>query len=316
MKRLSDIFDIKYGNQFDFSKMQGLEESLHGINFVVRSSKNNGIIAKVDSFNDIEPFESGLITVALGGSALASFVQPAPFYTAQNIKVLTPKIPLSIHEKLYYCCAIEKNKFRYNTCGREANATFDHIRVPSLEDIPKKINNFSLNNWFDKNSLAKDPISLNTSKWKFFKLDDIFEINTSKDDNSIESQYGTTPYISSTQYANGISGYIDATPSHHSDTITVARNGSVGSSFFHFYQYCASPDDVRILKPKFEINEYIGIFLITLLEKEKYRYAYGRKFGTKRMKETRLKLPATFSGNPDWQFMEDYIKSLPYSSSL
>jgi hypothetical protein len=30
----------------------------------------------------------------------------------------------------------------------------------------------------------------------------------------------------------------------------------------------------------------------------------------------KIKLPATPQGEPDWEFMENYIKSLPYSSSL
>jgi hypothetical protein len=33
------------------------------------------------------------------------------------------------------------------------------------------------------------------------------------------------------------------------------------------------------------------------------------------MKKTKIKLPSD-DGKPDWQFMEDYIKSLPYSSNL
>lgn len=29
-----------------------------------------------------------------------------------------------------------------------------------------------------------------------------------------------------------------------------------------------------------------------------------------------IKLPIDNNGKPEWQFMEDYIKSLPYSSNL
>ena len=50
---------------------------------------------------------------------------------------------------------------------------------------------------------------------------------------------------------------------------------------------------VIILKPKFEINKYIGLFLKTLIYKEKYRYSYGRKSGIERMKESKIKLPVT-----------------------
>jgi hypothetical protein len=50
--------------------------------------------------------------------------------------------------------------------------------------------------------------------------------------------------------------------------------------------------------------------------KEEYRYSYGRKWGIGRMKKTTIKLPTDNKVEPDWQFMEDYIKSLPYSSNL
>lgn len=311
MKKLGDIFDVWYGVNME---MTNCEKQENGMPFVSRSSNNNGIVGYVRE-SEILPNPGYTISVACSGSVLSTFYHPYKYYSGRDVYILKPKIPLSESEMIFYCAAIEKNKYRYNY-GRQANKTLKEILIPSIEEIPKEIKSLILNNCFNKNSLIKQKTSLDASKWKFFKLDDIFEIYTSKDDNSIESQYGTTPYISSTQYTNGISGYIDATPSHNCNTITVARNGSVGSSFFHFYKYCASPDDVRILKPKFEINQYIGIFLITLLEKERYRYAYGRKFGTKRMKETRLKLPATLSGDPDWHLMENYIKSLPYSGSL
>ena len=54
------------------------------------------------------------------------------------------------------------------------------------------------------------------------------------------------------------------------------------------------------------------MFLVTILNLEKYRYNYGRKASQARMKERSIKLPAK-NGQPDWQFMEKYIKSLPYS---
>ena len=34
------------------------------------------------------------------------------------------------------------------------------------------------------------------------------------------------------------------------------------------------------------------------------------------MPSSKIKLPVTPEGNPDWQFMEDYIKSLPFSRNI
>lgn len=55
---ITDIFDIRYGNQFDLSKMDILSDGVEGISFVSRSSENNGNMAMVGMFNDIEPFEA------------------------------------------------------------------------------------------------------------------------------------------------------------------------------------------------------------------------------------------------------------------
>ena len=314
MIRLNELFDIHYGNQFDLSKMETLRDDSDGIDFICRSSQNNGFITKVTPFNDIEPFEPGLITVALGW--ISAFVQPRPFYTAQNIKVLKPKISLSIEEKLYYCTAIEKNRFRYHSHGREANATLDNIRVPVPKDIPRFIKKHSAMLPFQKIPLHHEKVVLNPQKWNWFPLNKLFEIVASKDSNFVSSEQGNVPYVSSSQMNNGVSGFVNEEPSHSSNTLTIARNGSVASTFYQPVDYCASPDDVRILYPKFEMNQYLGMFLAVLIEKEKYRYDYGRKFGTKRMKETLIKLPAKPDGTPDWEFMGNCIKSLPYSGNL
>ena len=317
MIRLHELFDIHYGNQFDLSKMEILSGVDEGVDFICRSSQNNGFIAKVAPFKETEPFEPGLITVTLGGTyLLSSFVQPRPFYTAQNIKILRPKINLSIEEKLYYCAAIEKNRFRYHSHGREANVTFDGIPVPAPKDIPQYIKKYTMMSPFQKKPLTGPKVVLETQKWKWFSLSELFDIVTSKDSNFISSEQGDVPYVSSSQLNNGVSGFVNEEPSHSANTLTIARNGSVASTFYQPVEYCASPDDVRILCPKFKMNQYSGLFLAVIIEKEKYRYDYGRKFGTKRMKETLIKLPVKPDGSPDWQFMEQYIKSLPYSGNL
>ena len=57
------------------------------------------------------------------------------------------------------------------------------------------------------------------------------------------------------------------------------------------------------------------MFFVTILNMEKYRYNYGRKASQTRMKEISIKLPEK-NGSPDFLYMENYIKSLPYSKSL
>jgi len=112
-----------------------------------------------------------------------------------------------------------------------------------------------------------------------------------------------------------LSAHIGQEPIFKGNTITVNYNGSVGEAFYQSAPHWAC-DDVNVLCPKFEINEYIGLFIVAVIKLEKYRFNYGRKWKLERMNDSSIKLPINSNGSPDWQFMEDYIKTFPYSSNL
>jgi hypothetical protein len=133
MKKISDLFDVHYGHSLE---LNALKQSKSGVNFVSRTAANNGVAAKVANIPGVAPMPGGLLTVALGGSVLETFVQPEPFYCGYHIFCLSPKKEMSLQEKLFYCCCIRANKYRYNY-GRQANRTLKDILVPDLTDIPK-----------------------------------------------------------------------------------------------------------------------------------------------------------------------------------
>jgi hypothetical protein len=155
LTELHRLFDIAHGNKFDLNKMTDCAPTHDAIAFVGRSGEDNGIVGFVERFEDVEPYGAGLITVALGGAALSSFVQPRRFYTAQNIDVLKPRMEMCLDVKLYYCLCIEANRFRYSTYGREANRTLRNLLLPKLECVP---------NWVAGTStLAVDELSRDLS---------------------------------------------------------------------------------------------------------------------------------------------------------
>ena len=91
---------------------------------------------------------------------------------------------------------------------------------------------------------------------------------------------------------------------------------SVGFFFYQPKEYMATPVDVRILTPKFVLNKYTGLFFTAILKQEKFKFNYSRKMGTDRLKQLKIKLPTNKTGQPDFEYIEKYIKSLPYSSSI
>lgn len=126
---------------------------------------------------------------------------------------------------------------------------------------------------------------------------------------------GNTPFVGAIESNNGISSFIGQAALHTSCTITVNYNGSVAEAFYQPEPFCAS-DDVNVLYPKFKMTPSIGIFIATLIRKEKYRFNYGRKWHLERMQESEIHLPVDDKGNPDWNMMQSYVDSLPFSNQI
>lgn len=153
-------------------------------------------------------------------------------------------------------------------------------------------------------------------KWHWFSLSDFFFIVGSKSftKNQIsEIGGGGYPYVVTSSMNNGVEGLYNHW-TEQGNVLTI-DSATVGSCFYQAFNFSAS-DHVEKLIPKFEMNAFIGLFVKTVLDLEKFRYGYGRKFAQMRLKRTRIRLPSNNGGEPDWRFMEKFMKSLPYSGNL
>lgn len=171
-------------------------------------------------------------------------------------------------------------------------------------------------------SINNDLINLNADKRKEFKYwdKDVFDLE--------KWYYNKKPYIDEKWtlafvWASDSNNWI--TSYHNPDDVekifpwncvTIANDGSVWEAFYQEEEFTCS-HSVNILRTKKKkMNIYIAMFLVTVIKLEKFRWSYWRKRRIERMKESIIKLPTNKNGEPDWEFMENYIKSLPYSSSL
>lgn len=131
--KVSDLFDVNYGHSLELNK---LVSDPYGVNFVSRTSKNNGISAKVCAVDNLPPLQGGCLTVALSGSVLETFYQTEPFYSGYHIQALTPLFEMTSEEMLFYASIIRANQYRYSY-GRQANRTLRDLLIPSKESIPR-----------------------------------------------------------------------------------------------------------------------------------------------------------------------------------
>ena len=310
------LFEIKYGNGFELINLdQCNKNNPDAVNFVSRTEKNNGISAFVKKIEETEPNQANTITVAVGGSVLATFLQPQPYYTGFHVLILTPKNEMSKIELLFYSMCIRTNKYKYNY-GRQANKTLKNILVPAqmpqeYEDINlEKINTLKINS-----VLNKSDFDLESNNWKNFSLNDLFKITGSQTTPILElEEYGPGkyPYVTTQATNNGVGGFYDFNTEE--GNILTVDSAVLGYCSYQPKKFSAS-DHVEKLVPKFQMNKYIALFLVTILNLEQYRYNYGRKCSQTRMEQIKIKLPAK-NRQPDFGLMENFIKSLPYSSNI
>lgn len=329
---ITQIFTVEYGNKFDKCNM--VESVSRDIAFVTRTGSNNGVGAYVEPVEDVAPYPSGCLTVALGGSLGATFLQSKPFYTAQNIAVLIPRMDINIKWtsklKLFFATLIKKeSQVRFIPFGRELNT---HIKNDFCISLPHSNNKIDWNEIIRISNLftAEDyhtskttpQFNLDLSTWRYFSIDSLFPGKENLIRGKVHSKEALPDgneyyYIGAKKKNNGIEarcGFDKELISEGNCIVFICNGqGSVGYALYMDRDFMASGD--LVLGYNEHINKYTGLFLVTILDKERFKYSFGRKYG-KYLPNTKILLPAKDSMTPDWSFMENMIKSMPYGDLI
>lgn len=341
--KVSDLFVIKYGVNLELNACSECEkDDSDAVNFVARTAENNGVSAYVSRIDNVAPQKAGLISVAGGGSVLSTFLQNEPFYSGRDLFTLESKDCISDEAKMFIITVLEQNKYKYSY-GRQANKTLPDIllKLPIdedgrpdyqfMEDYIKSLHHKPLTT---KNPTSKVP-ALQTQDWKEFIYTDIFKLKggfyNKKPEHSVD---GNVPFLASTDSNNGVTEYYSLEDIKQWDKvgeedntldkklfegncIAVTVNGSVCNAYYQSDTFTCSHDITALYLKKHKLNPYIATFLCAVIMKEKYRWSYGRKpHDVKKFGRSIIKLPVDADGKPDWHFMEDYIKALPYGDRI
>ncbi len=151
-------------------------------------------------------------------------------------------------------------------------------------------------------------LQLTDRQWKPFAMKSIFEIDSGRDIYEAERVNGSTPYISSSAMNNGIAHFVSNTnKSLEANCISINRNGSVGFCFYHPYSALYS-NDCRKLRLRRHRNRHVSLFMTHVIMMQKDKYNYSVKMGTGRLMRQNIMLPVDAHGEPDYAFMEAYIR--------
>lgn len=157
---------------------------------------------------------------------------------------------------------------------------------------------------------------LEEKEWKPFEISEIFSVESGCDIYDKERIAGFTPYITSSAINNGIKYFVsNKNATYESNVISVNRNGSVGYAFYHKY-FALYSNDCRKLKIKAGTNEALALFMTNQIMQQKDKYNYSVKMGTARLLRQKILLPVDSSENPDYKYMENYIRSLMFKKYM
>lgn len=324
--RLGDLFSEMYKAE---AHVKGELEcydvpSDNTIRFISRTEMNNGCDCYVLN-NDLSGIEEGN-AIAIGDTTATCFYQGEDFVCGDHM-VICRVDWINLHTALFIISILKQEKYKYSY-GRAFKMELisnTMLKLPAttdntpdwgyMEQYIKSLNHKPL---ATANQRGYRSHTLGVETWKDFCLGDYFDIKKGKRLTSDDQTEGSTPYIGAIDSNNGIANYIGQDAIHDGNTISLSYNGSVGEAFYQPKPFWAT-DDVNVLyfreENGAEFNKYIALFVCAVLRQEKYRYSYGRKWVLDSMKSTVIKLPEK-SGKPDWTYMEDYIKSLPYGDRI
>lgn len=196
----------------------------------------------------------------------------------------------------------------------------DFMKEHILLSAPSRTKELFLHS-VNTDSIISNHFNLTGRPWEYIELNEVFtriykaqphvKSNLNISERMID---GYVPFISRTESNNGCDGYVNAEDVEIESGNAIIIGDTIASIFFQEFPFTTGDHIVICRTPN--LNKYNALFIVTILRLEKYRFNYGRAFKKQIVETHKIKLPVKSDGTPDWEFMENYIKGLPFSSNL
>lgn len=321
--KVKDIFEVT--NSKPYHK-NNLKITKKGIPYITRTSFNNGLEEIVENIN---VHKNPKNTISLGAENADFFYQSVEYITGNKMYIIqndniSKNVGIFLVQSFRNSikdCGFGYGKGLTGTRFKERivmlpmdfqgqpNWQFmeDYIKQEQKQQAQKIID------YYERKlvELAGDVAGLDKVEWKTFRFTEVFqEIQRGKRLTKANQTDGPKPYISSTSENNGVDAFIgnETGVRKFEDVLTLANSGSVGSTFYQQFEFVAS-DHVTALKSE-NADKYAYLFLSTVVKRLEEKYSFNREINDTRIKREKLILPAGKEGNPNFQYMSDFVKKL------
>lgn len=299
--------------------------------FVTASSYNNGVVAYIDS-SKFDIIKGNCILV--GGKTFTITYQKDDFisndshnfiirvkdYTISDLAYLymIPVIYNYFGQKYSWNDAVTKDRFLSEkiplpstSTGQPNWAYMESYMKQTMEDSEKILN------LLKKADTKNHSIDIQT--WGTFHLYDdcLFEIDMgSKLDKSKMTEIGPTiNFVGRANANNGITDCVDVyneIEPYSEGYLTLSLGGEyLGSCFIQPKPFYTS-QNVIVLKPRHQMSDNIKRFIATIIFKESRLHykAFIDELNRHIKTDFEIRLPIVSNGEPDWQYMDNYMKNI------
>lgn len=322
---IEDIAEIKSGVRLTKADMTtGVKP------FIGSTDSNNGITNFVSDSNRSE--DSNVLGVNYNGSVVENFYHPYTAIFSDDVKRLSLK---NVAGNKYHYLSLknsilkQKSKYQYSYKFNEKRLSRQKVMLPLgdgglpnwqlMESYTKAFMEKKKAKYIDfcRKELVKfkpkkiEPFE--DKEWHEFFLKDIFKfVQRGKRLTKANQTEGKHPYVSSTASNNGVDNFIGNEEGVRifSSCLTIANSGSVGSSFYHPYKFVASDHVTHLQNDNFD--RHIYLFIATLTNRLSNKYNFNREINDKRISRDKVMLPINDDGEPDFEYMGQYMMYLEY----
>jgi len=301
------------------------------IPIISHSIANNGIAEWTKPIKGQKLFNhKTTISLADRGNFYA-FTQKIDFYIGTRVKALESDfLPCNSDILNFICILINKQsvKFSYgnNATGgterikillpttEQGNPDYEFMESYMRQKEQEKINAYK--NFITKRISElkdiKDVVPLSEKDWGEFVIGGLFNLKIGKnvDGNKVNKSNGKIAYITRKEVNNGLDGFINFDNKYLTNIFPVITIGNeTAEPFVQNYPFFTGTK-VNILSPKTKLSKYSLFFIAQSLKMHKSKYSYSFTINSTRLKRQKIMLPLGESKQPDYEYMENYMKIL------
>lgn len=157
-------------------------------------------------------------------------------------------------------------------------------------------------------------MKLNDREWGIFFIGDLFSVNRPPARNKDDYEVGDVPFVASGSVNNGVMKCCKPLENENLDEAGCITVSPVdGSAFYQPYSFLGrggAGSSILMLYAD-NINLYSGQFIAKMISNTcACKYTYGHMGNKDGIKRERIMLPVDGNNNPDYKFMEYYVKEL------